>query len=82
MIQIGNEVTAGILWPLGQIYQDDGQHWPEFATLMNAGIAGARAGNPRHHDLDVMIHIDRAATTAAPSGSTTTSWPPGSPTSR
>ena len=59
MIQIGNEVTAGILWPLGQIYQADGEHWAEFATLMNAGIAGARAGNPRRHDLDVMIHIDR-----------------------
>jgi arabinogalactan endo-1,4-beta-galactosidase len=59
MIQIGNEVTAGMLWPLGQIYQDDGEHWPEFATLLEAGIAGARAGNPRGHRLGVMVHIDR-----------------------
>jgi arabinogalactan endo-1,4-beta-galactosidase len=59
MIQVGNEVTAGFLWPLGQIYQADGEHWPEFTTLLKAGIAGARAGNPGHHRLEVMVHIDR-----------------------
>ncbi len=58
MIQVGNEVTAGFLWPTGQIYQADGEHWPEFTTLLKAGIAGARAGNPRHR-LEVMVHIDR-----------------------
>jgi arabinogalactan endo-1,4-beta-galactosidase len=60
MVQIGNEVTAGMLWPVGQIYPPDGtQHFPEFATLLKAGIAGARAGNPKHHKLQVMVHIDR-----------------------
>jgi arabinogalactan endo-1,4-beta-galactosidase len=59
MVQVGNEITAGMLWPLGQIYQDDRQHWPEFTTLLAAGIAGARAGNPRGHNLEVMVHIDR-----------------------
>ncbi|HEX6675590.1 MAG TPA: glycosyl hydrolase 53 family protein [Actinomycetes bacterium] len=59
MIQVGNEVTAGFLWPTGQIYQADGEHWPEFATLLKAGIAGARAGNPKRHRLEVMVHIDR-----------------------
>jgi len=59
IVQIGNEVTAGMLWPVGQIYQDDGAHWVEFTTLLKAGIAGARAGNPRHHRLDTMVHIDR-----------------------
>jgi arabinogalactan endo-1,4-beta-galactosidase len=59
MVQIGNEVTAGMLWPLGQIYQSDRQHWPEFTALLAAGIAGAREGNPARHDLEVMVHIDR-----------------------
>jgi arabinogalactan endo-1,4-beta-galactosidase len=59
LVQIGNEVTAGMLWPVGQIYQADGAHWPEFTTLLKAGIAGARAGDPGHHQLDVMIHVDR-----------------------
>jgi len=59
MVQIGNEVTAGMLWPEGQIYREDGAHFPEFCTLLKAGIAGARAGNPRRHRLEVMVHIDR-----------------------
>lgn len=59
MIQIGNEVTNGMLWPLGQLYRPDGQHWADFATLVQAGIEGARAGNPPHHLLRTMIHIDR-----------------------
>jgi arabinogalactan endo-1,4-beta-galactosidase len=59
IVQIGNEVTAGMLWPIGQIYQADGAHFPEFSTLLKAGIAGARAGNPRHHRLDTMVHIDK-----------------------
>jgi arabinogalactan endo-1,4-beta-galactosidase len=58
-VQIGNEITAGMLWPIGQIYQTDGAHWVEFSTLLKAGIAGARAGNPRRHPLEVMVHIDR-----------------------
>jgi arabinogalactan endo-1,4-beta-galactosidase len=59
MVQIGNEVTAGMLWPVGQIYQADGAHWAEFGALVKAGLAGARAGNPAHHQLTTMIHIDR-----------------------
>jgi arabinogalactan endo-1,4-beta-galactosidase len=59
MVQVGNEVTDGMLWPLGQIYQADGQHWAQFATLLQAGITGAREGNPRRHRLQVMVHIDR-----------------------
>jgi arabinogalactan endo-1,4-beta-galactosidase len=55
MIQVGNEITSGMLFPLGQIYRSDGEHWSEFTTLLKAGIAGARdAGAP-----SVMVHIDR-----------------------
>jgi arabinogalactan endo-1,4-beta-galactosidase len=55
MVQVGNEITNGMLWPLGQIYRPDGEHFAEFATLLKAGIAGAReAGAP-----SIMVHIDR-----------------------
>jgi len=65
MVQIGNEVTSGMLWPLGQIYDGgDVQHWPEFATLVKAGLSGARAGNPRDHRLQTMLHIDRGGDNA------------------
>lgn len=59
MVQVGNEITAGMLWPAGQIYRSDGEHWAEFSTLLKAGIAGARAGNPAGNPLQIMVHIDR-----------------------
>jgi arabinogalactan endo-1,4-beta-galactosidase len=61
MIQVGNEITNGMLWPLGQIYQSDGEHWTQFVTLLNAGIAGAKAADPA---VKVMIHIDRGGDNA------------------
>ncbi|MCO1593920.1 arabinogalactan endo-1,4-beta-galactosidase [Micromonospora sp. RHAY321] len=64
MVQVGNEVTAGMLWPVGKIYTDVGERWPEFTTLVKAGLAGARAANPRGHRLRTMLHIDRGGDNA------------------
>jgi arabinogalactan endo-1,4-beta-galactosidase len=56
-VQIGNEVTCGMLWPLGQVYGDRHEHWDGFVQLLRAGLDGAReaATGPLH----TMIHIDR-----------------------
>jgi arabinogalactan endo-1,4-beta-galactosidase len=59
IIQIGNEVTAGMLWPQGQLYVGSDQRWVEFTTLLKAGIAGARVGAPRGRRPAIMLHIDR-----------------------
>jgi len=56
MVQTGNEVTNGMLWPLGQLYVDGNQYWPEFTTLLKAAIAGVRDSHGRS---EVMVHIDR-----------------------
>lgn len=59
IFQMGNEITAGILWPVGKLYPDDGtQRWSEFTTLLKAGIAGALEGAGKH-PMRVMLHIDR-----------------------
>ncbi|MCE0537804.1 arabinogalactan endo-1,4-beta-galactosidase [Kineosporia rhizophila] len=59
MFQMGNEITAGILWPVGKLYPEEGpQRWSEFATLLKAGIEGARQGAGKR-PLKVMLHIDR-----------------------
>ena len=59
IIQIGNEITNGILWPVGQLYLPDGtQQWAAFTTLLKAGIAGARQG-ARSHPPRIMLHIDK-----------------------
>jgi arabinogalactan endo-1,4-beta-galactosidase len=63
LASIGNEVRNGMLWPVGQL---DGsqQQWDAFATLLKAGIAGARAGNPRGHRLRTMVHYDNGGDNA------------------
>ncbi|MEO7059133.1 MAG: glycosyl hydrolase 53 family protein [Lapillicoccus sp.] len=60
MVQIGNEITSGMLWPLGQLYDGSAdQNWPSFTTLLGAGIAGARMAKVTGKPPEVMIHIDR-----------------------
>jgi arabinogalactan endo-1,4-beta-galactosidase len=61
IFQMGNEITNGILWPVGQLYPPDGsQRWAELATLLKAGIAGARKGAGRQaSSMPIMLHIDK-----------------------
>jgi len=59
ILQVGNEITNGILWPVGQLYLPDGtQQWEAFTDLLKAGIAGARQASP-HRTPELMLHIDK-----------------------
>ena len=55
MVQIGNEVIGGMLWPDGRLPQ----HWDNFADLLKAGIRGVDAGRGDAPRPEIMIHIDR-----------------------
>jgi arabinogalactan endo-1,4-beta-galactosidase len=55
MVQIGNEVINGMLWPDGRLPDN----WNNFADLVNAGIAGVAAGTGNSPRARIMIHIDR-----------------------
>ncbi|MFF2243837.1 arabinogalactan endo-beta-1,4-galactanase [Arthrobacter sp. NPDC058130] len=57
IVQIGNEITRGMLWPYGQIYRPDGEDWAGISELVNAGARGARNATPDHQPL-IMIHSD------------------------
>jgi arabinogalactan endo-1,4-beta-galactosidase len=59
MVSIGNEIRNGMLWPVGQVDWTAGTGWDSLAALLTAGVAGARAGNPRGHKLLVMLHFDQ-----------------------
>jgi arabinogalactan endo-1,4-beta-galactosidase len=61
MVSIGNEIRNGILWPTGQLNDggDQAAQWHALGTLLKAGVAGARAANPRGHLLKVMLHYDQ-----------------------
>ena len=65
MVQIGNEVIGGMLWPDGRLPKN----WGNFADLLKAGIRGVDAGIVDAGIVDgegraaerplIMIHIDR-----------------------
>jgi arabinogalactan endo-1,4-beta-galactosidase len=57
MVQPGNEITNGMMWPDGRLPQN----WDHFAALIKAGINGVNAGVGDHARPRIMIHIDRGA---------------------
>ena len=52
MVQIGNEVTNGMLWPDGRAKD----HFDNFAELVKSGIAAARAVDPA---IKIVLHHDK-----------------------
>jgi arabinogalactan endo-1,4-beta-galactosidase len=57
MVQIGNEVINGMMWPDGKLPEN----WDNFAALVYAGINGVDAGRGNNPRPEIMIHIDRGA---------------------
>jgi arabinogalactan endo-1,4-beta-galactosidase len=57
MVQIGNEITHGMMWPDGRIEGDN--NWQNFTDLLKAGINGVDAGHGNLPRPLIMIHIDR-----------------------
>jgi arabinogalactan endo-1,4-beta-galactosidase len=53
MVQVGNEVTHGMLWPYGKIHGEQGG-WERFSQLLKAGVRGVRKIDP---DVKIMIHM-------------------------
>jgi arabinogalactan endo-1,4-beta-galactosidase len=56
MVQVGNEITYGMLWPDGKLPGN----WDNFAGLVKAGIRGVEAGRGSAPKPRIMIHIERS----------------------
>ncbi len=71
-VQIGNEITPGMLWDHGRIahahltnepswsekdFADNAKAWGRFAGLLKAGVQGVREG--ANQPVQIMLHIDR-----------------------
>lgn len=56
MVQVGNEITHGMLWPDGKLPDN----WDNFADLLKAGIRGVNAGRGTQPMPRIMIHIERS----------------------
>jgi len=54
IIQVGNEITAGFLWPDGRLGPGK-EGWDRFAALLKAGVRGARA---QGGDARILLHVD------------------------
>lgn len=56
MVQVGNEITNGMLWPDGKLPAN----WDNFADLVKAGVKGVKAGSGPGPKPRIMIHIERS----------------------
>src|SRR5258708_15775640 len=62
MVQIGNEIRNGMLWPLGWADAWSGAGWDNLGTLLRAGVAGAAdAPGPTPR---IVIHFDQGGDNA------------------
>jgi arabinogalactan endo-1,4-beta-galactosidase len=57
IVQIGNEITTGFLWPDGKLPDN----WDNFGILVNAGIEGVKAALESDDSVKIMIHVDNGA---------------------
>lgn len=62
-VQIGNEITQGMLWPLGKVnaYVSGGTQWSQLGQLMTAAVQGIQdaAGATGANMPKIIVHIDR-----------------------
>jgi arabinogalactan endo-1,4-beta-galactosidase len=61
MVEVGNEITNGMLWPDGQLsWKDrDDDEWQRLADLLKAGEDGIREASGSKNKPLIMIHLDR-----------------------
>jgi arabinogalactan endo-1,4-beta-galactosidase len=52
MVQIGNEINHGMLWPDGKVWETG--KWDVFCGLIKAGIAGAKEVDP---SVKIVVHL-------------------------
>lgn len=59
MVQIGNEITKGILWPICQLEGDDGKrgNYDNFFKVIGAGCRATRKTCP---ETKILLHLERS----------------------
>ena len=54
-VQLGNEITNGMLWPLGAMNSNDETQWQNLSRLLDAAHKGMRAVTPNAKSI---LHLD------------------------
>jgi arabinogalactan endo-1,4-beta-galactosidase len=68
IVQVGNEIDSGMLWPLGQLYVPGGDtltEWTQFTGLLEAGIKGVRDALAPGDTVRIMLHFGQGGATAS-----------------
>lgn len=65
MVQLGNEINAGMLWNDGRVGGNFDANWPNFASLLKEAIRGVRESGAWGDSIKIMIHIANAANNSA-----------------
>ncbi|MEK4475906.1 glycosyl hydrolase 53 family protein [Paenibacillus sp. FSL R7-0048] len=56
MVQIGNEINGGLLWPDGKSY-DQENAFEKVVPLLESGVKGVRDSQGAGQDIKIMIHL-------------------------
>lgn len=61
MVQIGNEIINGMIWPDGKLTRENNgdEQWDKFTKLVKAGIKAVKDSLENNQSINIMIHIDR-----------------------
>ena len=68
IVQVGNEIDSGMLWPLGQVYVAGGDTlvaWTRFTGLLKAGIKGVRDALAPGDSVRIMLHFGQGGAPAS-----------------
>ncbi|MFW6279342.1 MAG: glycoside hydrolase family 53 protein [Bacillota bacterium] len=59
MVQIGNEIRSGILWPEGKTWGPEAGGFDRLAELLKMGIKGVQDSLDQGEDIEIMLHTDQ-----------------------
>lgn len=59
MVQVGNELNGGMLWPDGKSWGQDGKEFDRLSRLLKAGIRAVH-DNDSGKDIKIMLHLAEA----------------------
>ncbi len=67
LVQLGNEVDAGMLWPLGRVHGDSDStaSWGRFTGLLQAGIRGVRDAVTPGDSVRIVLHFSQGGDAGA-----------------
>ncbi|XTZ39769.1 glycoside hydrolase family 53 protein [Salmonella enterica] len=57
MVQIGNEINGGMLWPEGKSWGQGGGEFDRLAGLLNAAIDGLKTNLTNGEQVKIMLHL-------------------------